>query len=160
MLSAVLQRRQRAVRNSQSGGCMKKGIARFLRNEKGQAVIELAVTIPLLLLVLCAIIDFGWIITNKMFLTYSSREGARYGIVHATDSNAEASIAEKVEEVAPSYIKEKITVKVLFSDPYDIRSGDISVQVSCVIKALTPLTGIFTTDQNIPLDSVCVMKVE
>ncbi len=133
---------------------------RFSKNKKGQAVIELAITLPILILVLCAIIDFGWIFTNKMFVTYSSREGARYGTVIATESNAAALIVNKIKEITPSYLQDKITVNVTFSDIYDIRSGDVIVEVSCVVKALTPLVGIFTSDQNIPLDSVCVMKVE
>lgn len=133
---------------------------RFLKNKKGQAVIELAITLPVLLLILCAIIDFGWIFTNKMFITYSSREGARYGTVVATESNASTLIADRIKGAVPSYLKDKITVTVTFSDIYDIRSGDVRVEVSCVLKALTPLVGIFVTDQNIPLDSICVMKVE
>ncbi len=139
---------------------MRKKINSFIKDEKGQAVVELAITIPILLLVLCAIIDFGWIISNEMFLTYSSREGARYGIVNASESNIATLITDKVTDIAPPYLKDKISVTITFSDPYDIRSGDISVKVSCVIKALTPLAGVFTTDQDIPLDSVCIMKVE
>jgi len=139
---------------------MRKISRSFVKSNKGQAVIELAITLPILLLVLCAIIDFGWIFTNKLFVTFSSREGARYGIVVATESNAAELIEEKIQEVTPSFLKDKITVKVTFSNIYDIRAGDVTVTVSCVVKALTPVVGVFTTDQNIPLDSVCVMKVE
>ena len=129
-------------------------------NRRGQSVIELAITLPILILVLCAIIDFGWIFTNKMFITYSSREGARFGTVNATETNASTLITNKIKNMAPSFLKDKITVTITFSDTYDIRAGDISVKVSCVVKALTPVAGIFTTDQNIPMDSVCVMKIE
>ena len=129
-------------------------------SRRGQAVIELAITLPILILVLCAIIDFGWIFTNKMFITYSSREGARFGTVNATETNASTLITNKIKNMAPSFLKDKITVTITFSDTYDIRAGDISVKVSCVVKALTPVAGIFTTDQDIPMDSVCVMKIE
>ncbi len=129
-------------------------------NKRGQAVIELAITLPILILVLCAIIDFGWIFTNKMFITYSSREGARFGIVNATQANVSALITTRINSMAPSFLKDKITVTITFSDAYDIRAGDISVKVSSVVKALTPVVGVFTTDQSIPMDSVCVMKIE
>ena len=131
-----------------------------IHNKKGQAVIELAITLPILILILCAIIDFGWIFTNKMFITYSSREGARYGTVNAMETNAAFLITSKIKNMAPSFLKDKITVTITFSDTYDIRAGDITVKVSCVIKALTPVVGIFTEDQNIPMQSICVMKIE
>ena len=139
---------------------MRKRLKCRMKNNKGQAVIELAITLPILILILCAIIDFGWIFTNKMFITYSSREGARYGTVNAMETNATDLITNKIKNMAPSFLKDKITVTITFSDAYDIRAGDITVKVSCVIKALTPVVGIFTTDQNIPMESVCVMKIE
>lgn len=139
---------------------MRKKLKCRIKSKKGQAVIELAITLPILILVLCAIIDFGWIFTNKMFITYSSREGARFGTVNATETNATDLITNKIKNMAPSYLRDKITVTITFSDTYDIRAGDISVEVSCIVKALTPVVGIFTTDQNIPLQSVCVMKIE
>lgn len=139
---------------------MKKLLYLFKKNEKGQAVVELAITIPILLLVLCAIIDFGWIFSNKMFITYSSREGARYATVNATATNAVTLITNKIKNTAPSYLTNKLTVTVTFSNPYDIRSGDVTIKVSCNVKALTPLTGIFVENQDIPIESICVMKIE
>lgn len=133
---------------------------RFVKNESGQAIIELAITLPILILVLCAIIDFGWIFSNKMFVVYSSREGARYGAVNSTENNVSTLIRNKVISISPSFMKDKITVTTTFTNQYDTRSGDVSIKVSCTIKALTPIAGVFTEDQNIYLESVCVMKVE
>ena len=139
---------------------MGRKFKRFFKNEKGQAVIELAITLPILILVLCAIIDFGWIFSNKMFLIYSSREGARYGALVATETTSKTLIKNKIIETGPSFLKDKVTVTITYTDTYDVRSGDISVEIKCVVKALTPLAGVFTVDQNIQLDSQCVMKIE
>lgn len=139
---------------------MRKLLKHFIKNEHGQSIVELAVTIPILLLVLCAIVDFGWIFSNKMFITFCSREGARYGAVNATETNATTLITQKVMNTAPTYLKDKLTVEVSFTDQYDIRDGDIKVKIICHIKALTPITGIFTTDQEVELNSECIMKVE
>lgn len=135
-------------------------LKRFFKNEKGQSVLELAITIPVLLLVLCAIVDFGWIYSNKMLIIYSSREGARFGSINATAANATDLIKNKVNDTVPSYLKDKITVNITFSDIYDVRTGDVKVKISGTIKALTPLTGIFVKDQNITLSSQCIMKIE
>jgi len=36
-------------------------VIRKLKNEKGQAFVEFAIVLPLLLMILCGIIDYGWI---------------------------------------------------------------------------------------------------
>ena len=47
--------------------------------ERGQAVIELALTLPLLLLVVFGIIDFGFMFQRYESVTNAAREGARLG---------------------------------------------------------------------------------
>ncbi len=132
-----------------------------LRNEKGQALVEFAMILPVLLLLLCGIIDFGWVNYCKLSVSYCSREGARYGIVHADDAYAEALIAQRVRDAAPDYIKDDMVVTITFSNPTSRRLGDISVKVDVTISGITPLTGtIFSGGGGIALSSTCVMKVE
>ena len=33
----------------------------FLKREKGQSIVEFALVLPLILLIVCGIIDFGWL---------------------------------------------------------------------------------------------------
>ena len=131
-----------------------------LSNEKGQALVELAITLPILLLMICAIIDFGWFLSNQLTLSYCSREGARYGIVHANDTGAVQAITDRVIAVAPDYISDKITVAVTFSNPTSRRLGDVTVHVEAGIVALTPVTGVFVQGETVTLVSQCVMKAE
>jgi Flp pilus assembly protein TadG len=49
--------------------------------ERGQAVIELALTLPLLLVVVFGIIDFGFMFQRYESVTNAAREGARLGIL-------------------------------------------------------------------------------
>ena len=139
---------------------MRRILKKFIKNEKGQSVVEFAITLPVLLLVLCAIIDFGWIFSNKMLITFSSREGARYGIVKATEEDAVTLISDKTLSVVPTYLRDDTNVNVEFSDITNVSEGDITVTVTSYIKALTPLRGIFVSDQTIILTSECTMKVE
>lgn len=137
---------------------------RFIRirssNEKGQAMVELAITLPILLLIICAIIDFGWFFSNQLALSYCSREGARYGIVHANDADAAQHITDRVLAVAPDYINDKITVAVTFSNSTSPRLGDVTVHVEAGIVALTPVSGVFIQGETVTLASQCVMKAE
>ena len=48
--------------------------------ERGAALVELAMVLPLLLLILVGIIELGLLFYNQQVLTNASREGARSGI--------------------------------------------------------------------------------
>jgi Flp pilus assembly protein TadG len=52
-----------------------------LKREEGAAAIEFALLLPLLMLILFGIIEFGLVLYNQEVITNASREGARYGIV-------------------------------------------------------------------------------
>jgi Flp pilus assembly protein TadG len=60
-----------------------KGIVmkKKLRREAGGAAAEFAIILPLLILILFGIVEFGLLLYNKQVLTNASREGARAGIV-------------------------------------------------------------------------------
>jgi len=46
--------------------------------KKGQALVELALTLPLILLLILGAMDFGRMYFTKIFLTNAAREGANY----------------------------------------------------------------------------------
>ena len=50
-------------------------------NERGQAIIEMALTLPLLLLVVLGIFDFGLMFQRYEVVTNAAREGARVGVL-------------------------------------------------------------------------------
>ena len=51
------------------------------RGERGQAVIEMALTLPLLLLIVFGIFDFGFMFQRYEVVTNAAREGARVGVL-------------------------------------------------------------------------------
>jgi len=58
--------------------------------DRGQAVIELALTLPLLLVVVFGIIDFGFMFQRYEAVTNAAREGARLGVLpNYTNTEAE-----------------------------------------------------------------------
>lgn len=65
---------------------------RRVRNQRGAALLEVAVTLPLLLLVSVAIFEFGRAYQTWQVLTNASREAARVSIlVDATDAQVTAA---------------------------------------------------------------------
>lgn len=61
----------------------------IFKSEKGQSMLEFAFTFMLLLILVIGILEFGWLMGNKLLATHASREGARYAAVHHDESNWE-----------------------------------------------------------------------
>ena len=55
----------------------------FLRNKRGTAIVEMAIVLPLLLIILFGIVEFGVMLYDRQVITNASREAARAGIVQA-----------------------------------------------------------------------------
>jgi Flp pilus assembly protein TadG len=53
------------------------------KREDGQSLVEFALVVPIFLLVLFAIVDFGMAFHAWITVSNSAREGARIGAVHA-----------------------------------------------------------------------------
>jgi Flp pilus assembly protein TadG len=77
----------------------------FGQSEAGAAAVEFALVLPLLLVLLFGIIEFGFVIYNKAMLTNASREGARAGIVYRTDTSERAgAIADTVDAYLENHL--------------------------------------------------------
>lgn len=124
------------------------------RREEGQAIVEAAYVIPLLIVVLCGIIDFGWIFSNQLMVNNCSREGARYAAVHTGETGFVELVTQRVKKTAGIGSPEDLTVNV------EIVDGDVQVTVSRTLRVLTPLAGVFTEDQTVTLTSKSVMRIE
>jgi Flp pilus assembly protein TadG len=89
------------------GRYMKSASADFikLKNERGGALIEFAIVLPLLLLLVGGIVDFGILFYNKQVLTNASREGARAGIVYVlNDDGDKISVTESdIQQIVQDY---------------------------------------------------------
>ena len=132
----------------------------FIKKETGQAIVEFAIVLPLLLLILCGIIDFGWIFYNQLSLQDCTREGARYGSVNAGNSDCISLTETKINNVAVDSLKKDMTISVNFSSPQTPCTGDITVTVKSTIPVLTPVAGVFCHNQEIQLSYSVTMKAE
>ena len=105
------------------------------RDESGQSMVEVAIAIPLLLLVLCGIIDFGWIYSNQYKVEYAAYNGARFASINAgnysTDSDFEDAIRERVAENLPGGDESCVEVEL------DWDSRQATIEVKYPVKTLT-----------------------
>ena len=58
-------------------------VHKTLRSESGASAVEFALLLPVLMLILFGIIEFGLALHRQAILTNASREGARLGIVQS-----------------------------------------------------------------------------
>jgi|YNPBryunderm2012_1023409.scaffolds.fasta_scaffold79002_2 Flp pilus assembly protein TadG len=75
------------------------------RREGGQELVELALVLPVLLLLLFAILEFGLVIFSYNAVSNVAREGARYGVAHPTDRvGIEATARAASRGLDPSHL--------------------------------------------------------
>ncbi|MGH7258054.1 MAG: TadE/TadG family type IV pilus assembly protein, partial [Nitrospiraceae bacterium] len=69
-------------------------------DERGAAAVEFAILLPVLMLILFGIIEFGMVMYSREIITNASREGARTGIVQATAKPT----AGQIQTVVTNYL--------------------------------------------------------
>ena len=106
--------------------------------EKGQSLVETALVLPILLLILTGIIDFGFLFNNYLIVSNASREGARSAVVGKTNSD----ITTVVKTYASTLDKTKLTITIT-PDQAAARTKGVAVTVKVVYKynLITPVIG-------------------
>lgn len=122
--------------------------------EQGQAMVEFALVLPVLLLLLAGILDFGWIFGNQLLANNACREAARFTSVHYYDDTAAVALSNAesiVTNRAPTLDAPTVNLA---------RSGEtITLSVESELTVLTPfLSAILGETYNI--ESQCIMRLE
>ena len=128
--------------------------------QRGQALVEFALVLPLLLIVVFITVDFGVGLTRWIAITNAAREGARLGAVGA----AEGAIRQKVVDTSDGILNDG-DIEVGFSDADGnggIDPGDsVVVDVSYNYDLITPLGRFLTvTFDPLTLSACSDMRLE
>ena len=130
-------------------------LRKIIKSQKGQSIVEFAFVIPLLLVLLFGIIEFGRIFSVSLVVTHSAREGARAGAVGADDS----AIILRVQEAASVLDTAGLVVTIDPGQGERERGDPFSVHVSYPVDVMLPfITAI--TGETVDVASVAVMRVE
>jgi Flp pilus assembly protein TadG len=133
------------------------------RRERGQGLIEFAMVLPVLLLTIMGIIDFG-----RLFVVYSNlfnaaREGTRYGIVNPKDVPGIANAARnKVDIVEPAnvdiYVEFDSGPGTAAKSFEAVTIGDrVIVTVNHDVEMITPLVRVIA--QELHLETVAARTI-
>lgn len=63
------------------------------RKERGAVAVEMAMLLPLLLLILIGTIEFGRVLNVQISMTQAAREGARYAAIHYKEAGLNVTAA-------------------------------------------------------------------
>ncbi len=99
---------------------MTKLTRKSARNQEGQALIEMALVLPMLLLLVMGIIQFGFLFNNYITLTDSVRVGARQAAVSRMHADPDGTTKDRVRQAAHNLDHSKLDITV---EPYDPNSG-------------------------------------
>ena len=117
-----------------------------IKNQRGQALVEMALVLPILLLIVFGIVEFGRIYTYQLQVNSVARQAARSAAVGDPDDDTAL---------------EDAMVAILGGGTVDItRPGsDVKAQVNYSVQLYAPLV-IGSANDTILLDAVVTMRDE
>ena len=123
-------------------------------NEKGQSMVEFALILPILILLLCGICEFGWLFSNKIMADNACREAVRYAAVHYNDDGL-TDVQAEATTIATNYSG---FFTVLVTVP---SSEEIKVSLTGEVPLLTPFFGFLDDGTGcFDLATQCTMRIE
>ncbi|MEN6324926.1 MAG: TadE/TadG family type IV pilus assembly protein [Syntrophomonas sp.] len=130
-------------------------IKKLLIESDAQGLVELAMVLPILLMLLMGILEFGRIYGSYLVISNLAREGARYGVVGNSDSQIRDVIISQ-----RAYLDEsKLIVTITPSDADRSKGSPLEVDVDYSVPLLAPFLGDILPDP-FPLSAQCFMRVE
>ena len=127
----------------------------MIRKKEGQAMVEFALVLPILILILFGIFEFGMIFNSYLTINAASREGARVASVGADD----AEIASTVVNFTPTLDSSNISVAVTPDDTIRTHGDSAKVSVDYVHSVNTPIIRNIISN-TITLHAETTMRVE
>ena len=79
-----------------------RAVAGTLRSMSGVASLELALLLPLLVLLVVGVFDFGLVIHQKTQLAHAARAGAQYALIHRPTEGDLSAVETAVNDTAPA----------------------------------------------------------
>lgn len=125
------------------------------KREEGQSLVEFALVLPILLILLLTIVEFGQIFFSYLVIQNASRDGARYGSVMTTDIEIEQIILQKTESLDQS----NLTITISPAPNLRVRGNQVSVLINYQVVLFTPIWKDILPNP-FPLSVETVMRIE
>lgn len=108
---------------------------RKLRNEHGQALVEMALVLPVFLLLLFFVLEMGRVGYAYITVSNAAREGGRVATIGGTDLKINSSIEDAATSLDP------INLTIIITPPEaGRRSGqEVKIEVTYPVQLIIPL---------------------
>lgn len=136
-------------------------IMRLQFGQKGTATVEFGLLLPLLLLIVSGIIEFGFALYDKAVITNASREGARAGIVLRVPAVTPAEITDRVTNYTGTALLGLGAASLVTVDfPVQSNPAHLAVRVTYTFRGLALGKLLDAMDAPLVLTSTTVMVRE
>lgn len=112
-----------------------RGAFELASGERGQALVEMALVMTVLLILILGAMEFGRIFNAYLVVTHAAREGARYGVVGADDRE----IAEVVERACAPLDSSRLTITIYPRSEERYRGVPLTVEVTYPVDLVAPV---------------------
>ena len=113
-------------------------LTRYIKNNRGQALVEFALMLPVLLLLVVGVMEFGLVINQYMVVAESAREGAR----SAALGGSNATVTTVARTAASNIDTSQLRVTISPAD-VRVRGNGVTVTVEKPVQAITVLMSPF-----------------
>ena len=128
-------------------GRITRGLPRLNRGERGQALAEFAMILPVFFLLLFCLVDFGRAFYSWLVLTNAAREGARVGAIQGDATEISTRVSETTSTLAATALTVDLT------NVQGSRGSAVTVSLSYDFSYVTPIgaiAGLFGTALSEP----------
>ena len=108
-------------------------------HERGQSLVEIALVMPIFIVLIMGIVDFGLALRSYVTVTNSVREGARYAIV-CPSTTSDSPIADRVQSSSNGLVAAANVTVTWQTSSQRCKSGDsVKVEGFTDYSYITPL---------------------
>ena len=138
-----------------------------IRSEKGAALIEAAITVPVILLISVGIFEFGRAYQTQQVLTNAAREGARVAVLTATTDDAVRTRVRNYLQAGslPNYATANINVSRSVAMTGPDTGSQVTIEYPFQFMVLNPVVKLIAPSDNrtgapITMQSSALMRNE
>ncbi|QUH27009.1 TadE/TadG family type IV pilus assembly protein [Serpentinicella alkaliphila] len=117
-------------------------LIRLKKENRGQALVELALVLPILLLLVFGIVEFGRIFGTYLMVTHGAREGARAAAVGTEDTEIISLVKNRTSALQLN--DSKVVVNISPGQISRVRGNGITVKVEYPVQIYAPFISVFT----------------
>lgn len=109
------------------------------QSERGAAAVEFALLVPILIMLLLGIMEFGRAYNVQVTLTHAAREGARSMAINKNQDTARTAVKNATSHLSPALEDGHIA----FSQPVCQANAQTTVTISYNLSTMTGIAGPF-----------------